>query len=362
MFRISYRCEFENMQAEFSGYPISKLMVNHPRLVVLECVLASMQPALRPVDLDFQWTIEGQNLLIRTAQWGAIGKIMLENVGFTKTEILFFPPPFPSLQETEQIESAIRSEILKNRGTLADVYDNREKVLQIMAGYLYKRNLVFLVEIRDWLAYALGIWGLTQERSVPVDFNFLIDGTPAQFGVMLRHFFPTYHSNDTADHVTVVVMKPEGFELREIPAEINPILVGIFSGRSRIGIISHTTPNRSSLLRVSIFGDSKSWHLWDAIRQEMERLAWFHFPEVPPQLLEDQTKHVPNPSNQQVGANQEPWLIIPDSGNNRQIVRLWNEQCTCKEISTKVGGTEKTILNRINLLRKQFGPQIVPYR
>ena len=258
MFRISYRCEFENMQAEFSGYPISKLMVNHPRLVVLECVLASMQPALRPVDLDFQWTIEGQNLLIRTAQWGAIGKIMLENVGFTKTEILFFPPPFPSLQETEQIESAIRSEILKNRGTLADVYDNREKVLQIMAGYLYKRNLVFLVEIRDWLAYALGIWGLTQERSVPVDFNFLIDGTPAQFGVMLRHFFPTYHSNDTADHVTVVVMKPEGFELREIPAEINPILVGIFSGRSRIGIISHTTPNRSSLLRVSIFGDSKA--------------------------------------------------------------------------------------------------------
>jgi len=43
-------------------------------------------------------------------------------------------------------------------------------------------------------------------------------------------------------------------------------------------------------------------------------------------------------------------------------VQLWNQNQTSKEIGQKVGSSEKTILNRINELRKQFGPQIVPYR
>ena len=350
------------MQVEPFIYGVSKIPVNHPPLVVWEGVLASVQPALRAADLDFQWAIEGQSIFIRTALWGGIGTIKLENKGSAQVEIQFYPTPFPTPQETDQAESVIRREILKNRQTLLDLYDNRERVLQILADYLYQHKLALLVEIRDWLAFALGIWGLTQERSAPVDFNFLIDGTPAQFGVMLRHFFPTYRPADEADEVTVVLMKPEGKELREIPAEINPLQVNIFSGRSGIEILAHTMPDRHSLLRVSLFGDAKSWRLWDAIRQEMEKLTWFHYPEVPVQLLEDHTENLPLASIQPVGAIQDPWLLIPDSGNNRQIVRLWNEQWTCKEISRKVGGTEKTILNRINLLRKQFGPQIVPYR
>jgi DNA-binding CsgD family transcriptional regulator len=80
------------------------------------------------------------------------------------------------------------------------------------------------------------------------------------------------------------------------------------------------------------------------------------------QLLEERNENSLLDSIQPAAEAQEPWLLIPDSGNNRQIVRLWNEHRTCKEISGRVGGTEKTILNRINLLRKQFGPQIVPYR
>jgi hypothetical protein len=350
------------MQGEPYNFAILKIPVSHPRLAVWEGVLASLQPALKPANLDIQWAVKGQSVLILHEQWGLIGSVELEQEATLHTEVKFNPTPFPTQQETEQAESAIRSEILKNRQTLADLYDNRERVLQILADYLFQRKRALLLEIRDWLAYSLGIWGQIQDRSVPVYFNFLIDGTPAQFGVMLRHYFPTYRSADEADEVTVEVMKPEGNELREIPAEINPIQGNIFSRRSGIEIIAHTMPGRYSLLRVSLFGDVKSWRLWDAVRQEMERLSWFHFPEVPLQLREDHSEKSPLASNQPASAVQEPWLLIPDTGNNRQIVRLWNEQCTCKEISSKVGGTEKTILNRINLLRKQYGPQIVPYR
>ena len=179
---------------------------------------------------------------------------------------------------------------------------------------------------------------------------------------MVRHFFPTYHPIDNLGDVTVVVMKSDGRELIEIPSEMNPILVNIFSGRSQLEIVIHTMPNSHSLLRVHLIGNADSWRFWDVIREEMERVSWFRLPEVPVQLLEEQNQNLSLDPIKPVGEVQEPWLLIPNSGNNRLIVRLWNKHWTCKEISNKVGSTEKTILNRINLLRKQFGPQIVPYR
>lgn len=350
------------MQVEPYIFAITKIPVNHPRQPLWAGLLACMQPAQKPTDLDFEWVVDGQSILIQTAQWGQIGRIKLEQGTSVQTSIQFYTPPYPTPPETERIENAIRAQILNNRRTLSDLYDKREKILQTLAEDLYKHKQAILLQISAWLTSTLGIWGLIEDRSIPVTFNFLIKGTPAQFGVMLRHFFPTYRHPDGVELVAVKVMKPGAGELREIPTDANPIQVNLSLGKSRVEITTHTLPDRQSILRVSLSGDAKSWLLWDALREEMKKLNWFHLPEVPAQLLENAIGNAPLAPNQQTVILHEPWLLIPDAGTNRQLVRLWNEQWTCKEISRKIGGTEKTILNRINLLRKQFGPQIVPYR
>jgi hypothetical protein len=121
-------------------------------------------------------------------------------------------------------------------------------------------------------------------------------------------------------------------------------------------------PKAQSLLRVNLVGNANSWRLWDVIRYEMARADWFRLPEVPKQLLEETDENRPLEPNKRADDIQEPWLLIPDEGNNRLVVQLWNQNQTSKEIGQKVGSSEKTILNRINELLKQFGSQIVPYR
>ena len=148
------------MQIAPNNFPIVKLLVNHPRWTVCEGLLASLQPAMRPPNLNFQWRVEGRTIQLQTSPWGDIGFIKLENNSPTQVEIQFFLSPFPSPAETEQVEGAIRSEILKNLRTMADLNNNLEGALQILAEHLYDQKKVLLVKIRDWLAGALGIWAL----------------------------------------------------------------------------------------------------------------------------------------------------------------------------------------------------------
>jgi hypothetical protein len=149
--------------------------------------------------------------------------------------------------------------------------------------------------------------------------------------VMLRYFFQAYRPPNYRRNVEVIVMRSDYWPLREIPADINPLEVNILYEAIQLSISIHTLPKAQSLLRVNLVGDANCWRLWDVIRDEMARADWFR-------------------------------LLIPDDGNNRLVVQLWDQNQTCKEIGQKVGSSEKTILNRINELRKQFGPQIVPYR
>ena len=53
--------------------PVINLIVNHPRRAVWEGLLASFQPAMRPPDLNFEWRIEGQQILFQFSPWGNIG-------------------------------------------------------------------------------------------------------------------------------------------------------------------------------------------------------------------------------------------------------------------------------------------------
>jgi DNA-binding NarL/FixJ family response regulator len=44
------------------------------------------------------------------------------------------------------------------------------------------------------------------------------------------------------------------------------------------------------------------------------------------------------------------------------VMDLWAKGYTAKQIALRIGRTEKTILNRVTLMRKTYGEQLVPRR
>jgi hypothetical protein len=312
--------------------------------------------------LNFNWRNEGHRIFIQSSPWGDIGFLTVSVLTLSQVNIQFYLSPFPTQQEIEQVEFAIRAEILNHRPTQGDILNDQELTLRNLADALHSHKRALLINARDWLVSALGIWGLIEQRPIPDNFSFVIEGTPAQFAVMLRYFFQAYRPPEYRKNVEVMVMRSDHWPLREIPAEINPIEVNILYEGIQLSISIHTMPNAQSLLRVNLVGDANSWRLWDVIRDEMARVDWFHLPEVPKQLLEETDENRPLEPNKPTDDIQEPWLLIPDESNNRLVVQLWNQNQTSKGIGQKVGSSEKTIMNRINQLRKQFGPNIVAYR
>lgn len=53
--------------------------------------------------------------------------------------------------------------------------------------------------------------------------------------------------------------------------------------------------------------------------------------------------------------------IVP-SHDESLVLDLWAKGYTAKQIALRIGRTEKTILNRVTLLRKTYGEQLVPRR
>jgi hypothetical protein len=49
-------------------------------------------------------------------------------------------------------------------------------------------------------------------------------------------------------------------------------------------------------------------------------------------------------------------------GDNQELLRLWAAGLTAKEIGLRTRKTEKTILNRLTVLRKAYGEELVPRR
>ncbi len=137
-----------------SALPVINLIVNHPRRSVWEGLVASLQPAVRPPDLYFEWRIEGQRILFQFLPWGDIGFLTLKTLTPTQVEIMFYPSPFPTQQETAQFEFAIRAEILNNRPTFGDLFNNQELALKNLTDALNSHKQLLLIKVRDWLAMA----------------------------------------------------------------------------------------------------------------------------------------------------------------------------------------------------------------
>jgi hypothetical protein len=72
--------------------------------------------------------------------------------------------------------------------------------------------------------------------------------------------------------------------------------------------------------------------------------------------LEELSRDIPND-----GQDMEPTDFSP-SQDEKLVLDLWGRGYTAKQIALRMGRTEKTILNRLTLMRKTYGDQLVPRR
>jgi len=56
----------------------------------------------------------------------------------------------------------------------------------------------------------------------------------------------------------------------------------------------------------------------------------------------------------------DPWELIPDHLWDRRALRLWWEGLTCPEIGRRLSQAPKTVRNRLTMLRKEYGTDVVP--
>ncbi len=339
----------------------------------ISTILACFQPIY--MQESFSCSMVGTNTLrIQCQKWGDIGTINGYEISPGLLEPRFGPPQPIGLDEVLRYESLLREEVLGLRGRLVDLFGPKDVFQVILSDALYEKRVQRQQEFKIWLCSRLQIFGYRNLPFGPVSnssdkieeqFDFLIKGTPAQFGVMLQQFALTLRSQTAFQRLVFRVLLPGGRkDAGNIPPDANPIEVKLSIGKNLATIHAHILPSDGTLLRIRLTGERTLWELWDSIRNELEKLSWFSLPEIPEVTASTASRVVTNIEEQPQPANPtaEIWLTIPDVGPNREILRNWHKGLTCEQIGVRISLSGKTVLNRINKLRKDHGAEVVPYR
>ena len=335
-------------------------------------VLGCFQPIYKPGDFTYSTMSEPYSLQINCRKWGDIGQIICQEIQPGKTLIRFAPPGDVTPNNVAVYETLIRDECLKNRQLLADLFPMQDQILATLSQALYQKRGERQIEFRTWLMGCLKIFGyrdldlvsfhknVEPASKVNSHFDFLIKGTPAQFGVMLRQYALSMRNQPEYQKLTCrVSITGNTRETDHIPPEANPVEANLILAKNKLSISSHLLPSGETLLRVSLSGEQNTWLLWDKIRDELEKLGWFELPPLPEPSKKLQPESI---IQEEVVDAKAPWLVIPNIGPNREIVQFWYKGLTCEQIALRVSLSKKTVLNRINKLRNQYGLEVVPYR
>lgn len=339
----------------------------------ISAILACFQPIY--MQESFSCSLVGTHILqIYCQEWGDIGTISGFEKSSGRPEPCFGPPQPITPDDLPKYESLLREEVLGPRGRLAELMGQKDVYQNILLGALYERRVQRQQEFKVWLSSRLQIFGYHDLPFGPVadgsekideQFEFPIKGTPAQFGVMIRQFALTLRSKANYQRLACQILLPGGRKnAGSIPQDANPIEVKLSIGRNLLSIHAHVLPLDGTLLRIRLTGERILWELWDAIRDELEKLGWFSLPEIPEVTASTTPQAVTSTEAQSQPANPtaEIWITIPDVGPNREILRHWHKGLTCEQIAVRVSLSRKTVLNRINKLRKDYGVEVVPYR
>jgi len=297
-----------------------------------------------------------------SSQYGKIGTVRVVAVNERNARLEYWPVPLPSVQDVIPYESEVRTLLRRTPYALSDLLCSVEESRQRYVRLLFDIRLEQLRQVRFWLIDHLRIFSVDPPYPDFTEFVFPIQGTPAQFGVLSREI-TSRSTTPAGKKIACQVRKPGSlFDFGSVPSDANPVDVRLTVEKARLEIRASGLPDGTTLLRVTNLNGHREWELWGLLRDEMERLQVFHLPVVPdisPATLDEED----SPAIQLADiAVSQPWLQIPDVGDSREMVRLWHNNLTCKEIAVRLGCTEKTIINKINLLRNQYGQEVVPYR
>jgi len=352
--------------------PGSHRSINTTQQRLVASIISCFQFVYDPENFHFSQSSEPFILQINCQKWGDIGRVVCSEAQAGKTELRFDPPQGITPDVAVANEKLIREECLNIKWTLVDILGQNDQVVITLSEALYEKRLERQKEFIVWLLDRLQIFGFRDLGSpflsvnsastdkIDQHFDFPIQGTPAQLGVMIRQFTTLLRSQTEYQKLLCHVSLPGSKDTIQIPSDANPVEVKIVLAKDQMTINAHLLPSAGSLLRVQLRGEKNAWLIWDKIRDELEKLGWFTLQEIPQPAMPIESKL--EPQQIEISTPVEVWLMIPNIGANRDIVRLWHQSLTCAQIATRVGLNEKTILNRINQLRKEYGIQIVPYR
>jgi len=352
--------------------PSYRCSINSNPQRVVASIITCFQPIYDLENFHFSQSSEPYTLQVFCQKWGDIGKVVCSEVQAGKTELRFDPPQTITPDVAVATQKLVREECLGPRGKLAEMFGQDDVILATLSEALYEKRLERQKEFITWLLDRFQIFGfrdlgslfprVNSAPTVIIDrhFDFPIKGTPAQFGVMIRQFTTLLRNQTDYQKLLCHLTLNGNKDTIQIPSDANPIEVKIVLAKDQITINVHLLPSAGSLLRVQLRGEKNVWLLWDIIRDELEKLGWFMYPEIPAPAIPVEIKLEP----QQIEASTpvEAWMGIPDVGANREILRFWYQGFTCGQIAVRVGLNGKTVLNRINKLRNEFGIQMVPYR
>lgn len=323
-------------------------------------------PVFQPPGSELRGQAAFPELTWYSSRYGKIGALRVLPVGDRSARLEYWPVPLPSIQEVIPFEAEARDLLRESPYRLHDILCSIEESRQRYAGMLFDVRLEQLRQVRIWLIHQLRILGLEPSPPNLTEFVFPIKGTPAQFGVLVREI-TTSSTIPSGQKIVCQVRKPGSlFDFGGIPTDANPLEVRLTVDKTRLEIRASNLPDGTTLLRVSNLAGYRGWEVWGLVRDEMERLRCFSFPSAP--NLEDKSLQVVSQSQDDQATVTEnpqapkPWELVDDEGDNQALVEHWHNNLTCKEIAMKLGRSEKTIINRINLLRNRYGPEIVPYR
>jgi hypothetical protein len=335
--------------------------------------------------------VERSKVCLELKNWGILATMDVFALPASQSLLCIHLPEYPDLTEARLYRTALLLKLDPKHPDdhrLVGTELEERRLLVCLANELDQIRSEQRDAAMQWFLHGLRIWGInildqpqtdtkqngTQNhvnlnQNIKCTFDLLIQGAPAEFAVMAH----------ASLGLGGTILRPgTQRELLEVPPDINPVGVQFRKDDSYLHLVVHNLPNGNSLIKGRVSENECGWGLWNAIRDEMERLGWFSIPSLENVSLsttvEFQRKNLqeitsPTLNNPFLPHLDEPgkelpqiWLAIPDKGWDRECIRLWHRGLTCKDIGRRLEKTDKTILNRLNQLRNEFGEQTVPYR
>ena len=156
-----------------------------------------------------------------------------------------------------------------------------------------------------------------------------------------------------SEQTLLLIPAPPDPDLEDVSSYENKILENLLdtSASIRLARVDGNDVRALALIRTAL--REQRHHCWMQIQSELIRSLRLKVYEGDPREL---IRNIPN-----INRDIDQEDIVP-SQDESLIQDLWAKGYTARQIALRMGRTEKTILNRVTLMRKTYGEQLVPRR